>query len=66
MEGVKMNSLWFQIFSGMFRTILATVSGYAIAKGTISADQATQITGVLGALGTAGLSAASKALNARQ
>lgn len=55
-----MNEFWTAVLGGVFRAILASAGGYAVAKGTISADQVTQIGGVVASVGAAGLSWYSK------
>lgn len=44
-----MNDFWKTILGSIARTSLGAASGYAISKGTITADDATQIVGVAGA-----------------
>ena len=42
-----MNEFWGAIFGGVVRTAIATAGGYAVSKGTISADQVTQLAGAV-------------------
>ena len=48
-----MNDFWKSILGGLARAGLATASGYAVAHGTITADDAQGAMGAAGALFTA-------------
>jgi hypothetical protein len=47
-----MNEFWTTILGSIARTTAATAGGYAVAKGTISADQLTQVAGAAGIAAT--------------
>jgi hypothetical protein len=47
-----MNAFWLSVLGGVARTAIASASGYAVAKGTISADDATTTLGAIAAAGT--------------
>lgn len=47
-----MNSFWLAIFGGVVRTVIATAGGYAVAKGTLTANDVTQVSGAILTVGT--------------
>lgn len=46
-----MNDFWKAMLGGIVRTAAATAGGYAVAKGTVSADTVTQLTGAVSVAG---------------
>lgn len=46
-----MNDFWAAILGGVTRAAVATAGGYAISKGTMTADQVTQLGGAVAVAG---------------
>lgn len=46
-----MNPFFAAVLGGVVRAVIASAGGYAVAKGTLTADDVTQLTGTAAAVG---------------